>query len=188
MSESDLYTALQDLTDALSKAKVHYFIGGSIASSLHGEFRATNDIDTICEFDDCNVDVFISAARAKFIIDEAALRQAVKRAATYNIIHESSLTKVVLSSSTGEFRQQELARASFFDLPGSTIQMRVASAEDVILSKLVWYRKGNDASDRQWRDILGVLKTRANTLDLSYLKKTAEQLNVSDLLDRVLVV
>jgi hypothetical protein len=45
---------------------------------------------------------------------------------------------------------------------------------------------GGEVSDRQWRDILGVLKTRAGELDLDYLQKWANELKVSDLLERAL--
>jgi len=62
----------------------------------------------------------------------------------------------------------------------------VTSPEDVILSKLEWYRMGGEVSDRQWRDILGVLKTRQGELDLDYLRKWAGELKVSDLLERAL--
>jgi hypothetical protein len=52
----------------------------------------------------------------------------------------------------------------------------VASPEDTILHKLEWYRIGNEISDRQWNDILGVLKVRGKTLDLTYLRQWASQL------------
>jgi hypothetical protein len=62
----------------------------------------------------------------------------------------------------------------------------VVSPEDIVLAKLEWYRMGGEVSDRQWRDILGVLKTRAGELELDYLRKWANELKVADLLDRVL--
>jgi hypothetical protein len=62
----------------------------------------------------------------------------------------------------------------------------VASAEDTILAKLEWYRKGDEVSDRQWRDIQGVLKAQSDRLDLAYLRRWALQLNVDDLLERAL--
>jgi hypothetical protein len=62
----------------------------------------------------------------------------------------------------------------------------VTSPEDTILAKLEWYRMGGEVSDRQWRDILGVLKTRAGELDLEYLRQWAADLHVSDLLGRAL--
>lgn len=62
----------------------------------------------------------------------------------------------------------------------------VTSAEDVILSKLEWYRMGGEVSERQWRDVLGVLKTRSGELDLDYLRKCAKDLEVEDLPERAL--
>jgi hypothetical protein len=62
----------------------------------------------------------------------------------------------------------------------------VTSPEDIILAKLEWYRMGGEVSERQWRDVLGVLKTRQGELDLSYLGKWAKELGVSDLLERAL--
>ena len=62
----------------------------------------------------------------------------------------------------------------------------VATAEDIVLAKLEWYRQGGEVSDRQWRDILGVLKVQAGRLDLDYLQKWAAELNVADLLQRAL--
>jgi hypothetical protein len=62
----------------------------------------------------------------------------------------------------------------------------MTTAEDIILAKLEWYRLGNGISDRQWRDILGVLKVQAGRLDLDYLRKWAQELKVADLLQRAL--
>ena len=62
----------------------------------------------------------------------------------------------------------------------------VTSPEDIILSKLEWYRMGGEASDRQWRDILGVVKTKSGQLDLAYLRRLAKELAVQDLLERAL--
>ena len=62
----------------------------------------------------------------------------------------------------------------------------MTSPEDIILSKLEWYRMGGEASDRQLRDILGVLKTKAGQLDLEYMRRWAKPLKVEDLLEKVL--
>jgi len=83
---------------------------------------------------------------------------------------------------------EELARAQkqTFSLVDSEVSANFSSAEDTILSKLEWYRMGGEVSDRQWRDVLGVLKTRSGELDLDYLHKWAKELQVSDLFERAL--
>jgi hypothetical protein len=60
------------------------------------------------------------------------------------------------------------------------------SAEDVILAKLDWFRLGGEVSERQWRDILGVLKTQQATLDIDYLQQWAQSLGVADLMEHAL--
>lgn len=45
---------------------------------------------------------------------------------------------------------------------------------------------GGEVSDRQWRDILGVMKIREGDLDFDYLRKWARELNVIDLFERAL--
>lgn len=66
------------------------------------------------------------------------------------------------------------------------VSARFASPEDTILSKLEWYRMGGEVSDRQWRDILGIMKTRAGDLDLGCLRHWAVELKVDSLLERAL--
>ena len=62
----------------------------------------------------------------------------------------------------------------------------IATAEDTILAKLQWYEPGGRASERQWSDILGVIKVQASGLDVAYLRTTAERLRLGDLLDLAL--
>ena len=62
----------------------------------------------------------------------------------------------------------------------------MASAEDIILQKLIWYRLGNQVSDRQWRDVLGVMKVQADKLNFNYLRDWAERLNLSNLMEQAL--
>jgi hypothetical protein len=66
------------------------------------------------------------------------------------------------------------------------IEFPVASAEDTILAKLVWYRQGGETSDRHWRDILSVIQVQAGRLELPYLEKWAAELGVSHLLQKLM--
>ena len=61
-----------------------------------------------------------------------------------------------------------------------------ATAEDIVLAKLEWYHHGDQVSDRQWRDVVGVIRTQGQRLDLTYLGAWAAQLGLEDLLSRAL--
>ena len=71
------------------------------------------------------------------------------------------------------------------DEPGART-FRVATPEDVVLAKLVWYRLGDETSEAQWADILGVIRVQCRSLDSAYLEQWATELEVSDLLERAL--
>lgn len=64
--------------------------------------------------------------------------------------------------------------------------VRVTSAEDTVLAKLRWFRKGGETSERQWRDVLGIVAVQRGRLDLPYLTGWARRLGVEDLLTRAL--
>jgi hypothetical protein len=68
------------------------------------------------------------------------------------------------------------------EAPGQPIVLH--TPEDVILFKLRWYRLGNESSDQQWADILGMFKVQAGKLDQAYLDQWALDLGVTDLLHR----
>ena len=86
------------------------------------------------------------------------------------------------------YSQQQMERRVRQPLsPELARQVYFSSAEDSVLSKLEWYRLGGEVSDRQWRDILGVIKTQGERLDLAYLRQWATVLNVVDLLEKALL-
>jgi hypothetical protein len=85
------------------------------------------------------------------------------------------------------FDQEEYRRVQQETLFSGTRPFNCASVEDTLLHKLEWYRMGNERSDRQWNDILGILKVKGTTLDMQYLHTWANQLHVADLLDRAFI-
>lgn len=176
------------VTTVLENIGIPYVIGGSLASTLHGMIRTTQDSDIITEMRLEHIQPFITSLQNDFFIDEEMIVDAIQRNSSFNILHSETMFKVdIFIPRPRPFQQSQLARAErqAFELE-TTLSANFASAEDTILSKLEWYRMGNETSERQWRDILGILKTRAGDLDLEYLKKWATDLNVADLLERAL--
>ena len=167
-----------------------YLIGGSLASILYGLIRTTQDSDIVAEMRIEHLQPFVLAVQNEFYVDHEMIAEAIQHNASFNIIHRESMFKVdVFIPRPRSFLQSQLARAQRQTFTfESEVSAKFASPEDIILSKLEWYRMGGEVSERQWLDILGVLKTRAGELDLAYLNKWAADLKVTDLLDRALRV
>ena len=188
MNLPDILAATTPVVEALEQLEVPYHIGGSVASSFNGIPRMTIDIDIVANLKLEHVRPLVRLLEADYYIDEDAVRDAVKRRSSFNIIHFESILKVdVFIPKSRLFDQEELRRVRLKTLEGSERTFYVASPEGTILNKLEWYRMGGEVSDRQWNDILGVLKVQGTHLDMDYLQRWARALMVGDLFERALV-
>lgn len=176
------------VTDVLEKLDIPYLIGGSLASTLYGMVRTTQDSDIVAEMRLEHLQPFVSSLQDEFYVDDEMIAESIQHNTSFNIIHRETMFKVdVFIPRPRPFLQSQLARAQRQTFSFETeVSAKFASPEDTILSKLEWYRLGGEVSDRQWRDILGVLKTGEGELDLDYLRKWATELKVTDLLERAL--
>jgi len=176
------------VTGVLEKLGIPYLIGGSLASTLYGMVRTTQDSDIVADMRPEHIQPFIASLQNEFFMDEEMIAESIQRNSSFNIIHREAMFKVdVFIPRPRTFHQSQLARAQRQTFSADPeVSARFSSAEDTILSKLEWYRLGGEVSERQWRDVLGVLKTRAGALDLDYLQKWAKELKVSDLLEQAL--
>jgi len=175
------------LARAFDDLSIRYVVGGSLASSLHGVPRATQDVDIVAEIGLPHVEPFTNSLAGEFYVDANMIRDAIRRCASFNVVHLATMFKAdVFVCRADAWSCEEMSRATTeaFDTPDGTVTIRFASAEDTLLHKLVWYRLGNQVSDRQWGDVVGVLKVQGAALDREYLEHWARLLDVSDLLTR----
>ncbi|MBI3929737.1 MAG: hypothetical protein HY319_29625 [Armatimonadetes bacterium] len=175
--------ATWQVLEQLHRLGARYAIGGSVASSLYGEARFTNDTDILVDLDEAVLPVLLASLENDFYVSAEAAREALRRKSSFNLIHFATQHKVDLFvSKAREFDQERLRRSLVPD--GFPEFFRVMSPEDVILAKLEWFRAWGESSERQWRDILGVLASRHDRLDRPYLDRMSRQLGVEDLLGR----
>jgi hypothetical protein len=174
------------VTDTLDALGVLYAVGGSFASALHGVMRATMDADVVADLRLEHAGPLAQALGDAFYVDVDMIRDAVHRHSSFNVIHLETAFKVdVFVAKPRDFDRSQLARRQLVQLSETPERHAyIISAEDIVLSKLEWYRLGGEVSDRQWRDVLGVLKVQGDRLDREYLNRVAVELNVTDLVAR----
>jgi hypothetical protein len=174
------------VADALEALGVAYAIGGSFASAVHGVMRATMDADLVADLGLEHAGPLAQALGDAFYADPEMMRDAIRQHGSFNLIHLDTLFKVdVFVARPRDFDRSQLARRQLHLLSEDPERRAyVASAEDTVLAKLEWYRRGGEASERQWRDLLGVLKVQGDRLDRDYMCRMVAQLGVADLLSR----
>jgi len=174
------------VTEVLEELNVQYLIGGSFASTLYGMVRMTQDVDLVTAMQSEHLSPFVTHLQGEFYVDEEMIRAALKNRSSFNIIHRESMFKVdIFVPPPRPFYLSQMARAQRqIFLEEEKIGANFATPEDTILAKLEWYRLGNEISERQWRDVLGILKAKQGDLEEAYLQKWAGELGVSDLLIR----
>ncbi len=173
---------------ALEQMGVPYAVGGSLASSLHGVMRSTLDVDIVADMRQEHIQPLVAALSEEFYVDEEMMRDALRRRSSFNLIHYETAFKVdIFIRKIRPFDQMQLERRKLAVIVADPEQsVYVLSPEDTLLAKLEWYRLGGEVSERQWRDVLGILQVREGELDLDYVRTWARELQVTDLLERAL--
>lgn len=178
---NEALVALQPLIAVFEHLGVSYRVGGSLASSIHGLARATMDADLIANIELKHVPALVKALQGAYYADAELISDALKSGQSFNLIHLETYIKIdIFPLASRSYDQISFNRVFIAE------DTNFITAEDSILRKLEWYRL-SDGSERQWRDVAGVLQMQKDQLDFEYLKHWAAEMNLSDLLERAIL-
>ena len=187
MKIPDILLATEPVVKAFEKLGILYYIGGSVASSAYGIARSTLDVDIISDLKTDHVRSFVQMLESSYYIDENMILDAIRRRSSFNLIHLDTMLKIdifIAKNSPYDIGTFKRRRKDTLDEEQQTLKFYLASPEDIILNKLSWYLLGDCVSNRQWNDILGVLKVQRDLLDKKYLRDWASELKLRDLLEK----
>ncbi len=183
MTPLDLVVQIGAILDDVG---LDWVLGGSLASSLVGEPRATLDIDVAVVLERRNVEALVAAVRADYYVSEPMVLEAVEHGSSFNLLHFGTGFKIDVFVLTDDAldRRQLAGRQTVTLDDGTTIW--VGSPIDQVLRKLRWFQSGGEVSDRQWRDVMAILTVQAQRIDHAELLAAADQLGLGPLASRAI--
>jgi len=188
MKMPDIIEVTLKVIKVFEKLGIAYHIGGSMASSAFGVARSTLDVDIVADIELEQAPDIAENLKEEFYVDSDMIVSAIQEQSSFNLIHLETVFKVdIFPLKHHAFDQQAFSRRlqKAFSEDASR-QLFFATPEDIILHKLAWFKAGDEVSDRQWYDVLGVLKVQGDQLDLTYLNRWAKELSVSELLKKAI--
>jgi hypothetical protein len=187
MKTPDILVALKPVINIFEKLSIPYYIGGSIASSIYGMARATMDVDIVADIDTRHIPALKQHLENDYYIDEDMIKEAILNKSSFNLIHLETVLKIDVFIYKDDPYQRNAIQRKLKDTleeDNSDTTFYFSSPEDIIINKLIWYKMGGEVSDRQWLDVIGVIKVQGESLDKSYLKDWSQKLQILELLNK----
>lgn len=175
-SDDSVEGFLRRVLHALDSATVPYMLTGSFASSFHGAPRTTHDVDLVIAPTLGTLERLLTQfPHDRYYVSRDAALQAYGAETLFNVVDFASGWKVdFILRKSRSFSSTEFERRRQVDLLGTTLW--VASAEDVVLSKLEWAKLSE--SDRQIRDVSDILRAQRDALDADYIERWVQSLGL----------
>jgi hypothetical protein len=179
--------ALSAFLTILDELRIVYALGGSMASSVYGKVRFTEDADITVEPFPTAIDTLIKRLTPAFYVNREAIIGALAQRNSFNIIHIATAFKIdVFIRKESPFQKQLLLRRRQVSIPGLHGPVWAVSPEDILLLKLDWYKQAGCVSEKQWNDVLGLIDIQKDRLNLTDLRQWAAKLGISELLEKAL--
>lgn len=190
MPLSDPLRVINKVAQIFQKHGIDYLVGGSLASSLHGIPRATQDVDIVADLTGKDIVKIAELLSVDFFVDVEMIKKAVSLKSSFNIIERENIYKVdIFVMGNDELSRMEMGRRVPYKITNDNDENQsiyVCSAEDIIAHKLYWYNLGEGVSERQWNDALNVIKIQKHKLNIDYLKRICTARGVLELLEKAL--
>ncbi len=180
--------ALLPVVRTLQQLAIPSYVGGSIASTAYSMPRSIYDIDVAAAIELRHVALFAAALETDYYIERESILDAITHAeASFTITHHATGINIdIFVTADRPFDRARYQRAQAHVLPAVTEPIRLASPEDMVLNKLLWYWQDQIVSERQWRDAQSIIRVQGGALDQAYLREWAARLGIADLLDAAL--
>lgn len=185
----DSITLAAQLHPIFESLGIPYYVTGGVAAIAYGEPRTTQDLDVVLSIQAADINsLAIELERAGFYVP--GVEDVISgRLQILQITHQESIARADLIIATDDLNiapqpswdRIQFERRQQYPLPDGT-EVYLASPEDLVLNKIRWRQRSQ--SEKQWRDVLAVLKTQAEGLDYAYLQNWADRLGILTSLER----
>jgi hypothetical protein len=173
-----------EIAAMLDELDIPYALGGSLASSAVGEPRATVDVDVAIDLPADAAEALLERAAADYYVPVDSARDAIRSRSSFNLLDTANGLKIDLFVlGRGLLDRMQIERRMRLTIAGMDREIWVTAPEDQILRKLEWYRSTGHVSERQWRDVVAIVRVQGDALDREYLRATARALGLQGLLD-----
>ena len=190
MNKNEIVDALEPLIKAFDDLGILYYIGGSVASSAYGISRTTLDVDMVLSLLPDHIPLLVRKLKSSYYIDPDMITDAIQKHSSFNLLHLATMLKIdvfILQDKPYPKKAFERKIQDKLDDSPEALSIYLCTPEDVILNKLEWYKAGGEVSERQWSDIIGVIKVQGDSLDKEYLKFWSKELEVFYLLEEAFI-